>query len=390
MGKVIPFMPVNRTFKILKYLILGLALLFTLVLIGVNLPFIQRLITEKANAFFLKKDLPVHVDNISLLINGKIGVTRPLIMNNQGDTMVYVEKIRVFVRIFPLLLKKVKVNNLTLRDARVQISTDVTTGKLDLVALFSQGGKNPKKKKSGKKWDIQVSSVNLKNIRFTYNDSLHGIRIDQSIGNFYARFDRFSLTRRQLYAAYLDLENVKGGIILRPGTPKKNNRNKPQSSWKFKLDQSALKDILFTLRQPVESRGIEVSLGRGGISDAGFDLAGSRIYFAGIMLQEPGVTMLSSPVPAKTKSGSGEDAGSDFPGKWNITGGNIKITRGSVNALPYQTASRPYGKERSFQITGLNSNLKDLKLSTRKSGFTMNQLSSHCRMAFSLTKGKYP
>ena len=48
-------MLLKRLVKVFKFLLLFTAILFALVLIAVNLPVSQRLITEKANGFFLKR-----------------------------------------------------------------------------------------------------------------------------------------------------------------------------------------------------------------------------------------------------------------------------------------------------------------------------------------------
>ena len=381
-------MHLNRVYRFFKYLILGLALLFVLVLTGVNLPFSQRIITKKANEFFSGKNLPVHVGKISLLINGKIGLSRPRIIKNSGDTIVFAEKIKASVRIFPLLFKKVKVNSITLNDATVHITMDTASGKPDLVALFSPGNKPPKTKKTGKKWDIQVNTVNLKNIRFTYSDALHGIQINQTIGKLFIRFDKFSLISRQVYAALIDLEKVQGGIALQPVSRAKDPQKKPPVLWKFKLTQSDLKDIAFILHQPAQNQRIEISLGRGDISDVGVDLAGRRISMARLMLQDPGALLLSSPAPAKTKPVPGTDTGPPFPGNWNISGSNAKITNGSVQFRPYHDASQLPADQGSFRVATLNTTLKDLRLSSQESGFTMNRLSFLLGNGFQLDKGE--
>ncbi len=167
-----------------------------MVLAAVNLPVSQRLITEKANGFFHGRNLPVQVDRIALLVNGKIGLSQVQIIKNSGDTVVFAGQIRSSVRIFPLIFKKLKVKSITIRDALVNISADSVTGSPDLVSMFSQMSNAQEKdtiKKSGKKWDISVKTVNLKNIRFSYDNPFKGIRIGQSVGKLSVRFDEFSL-----------------------------------------------------------------------------------------------------------------------------------------------------------------------------------------------------
>ncbi len=130
----------KRLVKVFKFLLLFTAILFALVLVTVNLPVSQRLITEKANGFFREKNLPVQVDGITLLVNGKIGLSQVQIIKNSTDTLVFAGQMRSSIRIIPLVFKKLRVNSITIRDALVHITTDSITGTPDIVSMFSQMG----------------------------------------------------------------------------------------------------------------------------------------------------------------------------------------------------------------------------------------------------------
>jgi len=146
-------MLLNRIVKVFKIILLSLAILFASVLAAVNLPVSQRLITEKANGFFRDRNLPVQVDRIALLVNGKIGLSQVQIIKNSGDTVVFAGQIRSSIRFIPLIFKKLKVKSITLSDALVKITSDSLTGSPDIVSMFSQTGNTREKdtiRKSGK------------------------------------------------------------------------------------------------------------------------------------------------------------------------------------------------------------------------------------------------
>ncbi|MBP1668846.1 MAG: hypothetical protein H6Q21_1212, partial [Bacteroidetes bacterium] len=275
----------NRLFRFLRAFLLSLVILFTLVFLGINLPFSQRFITAKANRIFQDKGLPVNIEKATILVNGKINLSKVRILTDDRDTIVFVQRIRIAVRPFSLLFKKVKVINVLVEDAVVNLNKDSLTGKLNLVSLFSPGKSTQEiKKKPKKKWDINAETANLENIRFSYTDESHGIQIRQSVGKIHIGFDKFSLINRQMYAAFLDMEEVHGGVTLKPSSRGKNDQNKPPVAWKFKLNQSDLRDILFILHQPDKNQRMEFSLGRGGISNAGLSLADKQITVSRLML----------------------------------------------------------------------------------------------------------
>ena len=211
----------GRIVKFIKYLFLSLSVLVVVVLIGINLPVSQRIITEKANTVFLKRNIPVQVGKVGFLVNGKIGLDQVRIVKTAGDTLLYTGQIRVSVRPLPLVFRKVRVKSVALNDATVYLSADSLTGAIDLVSLFVTANKPTEAKvKSKKRWDIRVAAVNLKNVRFVYNDDFRGIRTNQYLGSLSVKFDMFSLIDRQIYADFIEMENVHGELTpnasLRP------------------------------------------------------------------------------------------------------------------------------------------------------------------------------
>ena len=350
-------MLLNRIVKVVKYFFIFLAILFVLILAGVNLPVSQRVITQKANGFFHERNLPVQVGGLTLLVNGKVGLSQVQIIKSTGDTVVFAGQIRSSVRIFPLIFKKLKVKSITIRDALVNISADSVTGSPDLVSMFSQMSNTQGKdtiKKSGKKWDISVKTVNLKNIRFSYDNPFKGIRISQSVGKLSVRFDEFSLVNKQLYIASIELEKAHGGVSIRKSSGIKDSAEKPAVAWKFRLSRSDLRDIMFSLEQPDANQRYEFSLGLGDISDAGCDLGSHRISFAALVLMEPGVVLYSSPSENRQVPVTKDTSGLNFPGYWNISGDNIKISDGSFHTSDYDTSARDDSDDSFLQVASFS------------------------------------
>ncbi len=190
----------NRLFKIFRYSILTLAALFVLLLLAVNLPPGQKLITTRVNGFFHDKNIPAHIDKITLLLNGKIGLSELRVIQNSNDTILYVRNLRIAFNPIPLMFKKVKVGNLSMDHAVVNLATDDSTGILNLIALFPSKTKTKDTTKvKNNQWDIQVKSVSLKNTRFKYRDVYRGIQLQTSLKDLYVRFSRFSLIGKEIY-----------------------------------------------------------------------------------------------------------------------------------------------------------------------------------------------
>jgi translocation and assembly module TamB len=382
----------KRIIKIFKYLIFSFGILFLIILAGVNLPFSQRIITQRVNGFLDKKHLPAQVDRITLLINGKIGLTGARVIKVTGDTVVFAQKLRISVRILPILFRKVKVKSISLNDAIIHITSDPVTGKPDLMSLFSNDTEAVKEMKrpgkSGKKWDISVNSMTLRNILFTYNDKLNGIQINQAVGKMDVGFDTFSLINRQIYVTSVDLVKAHGKLVLKkPHNPKSNEKKSP-GGWNFKLMKSSLTGLLFILDRPDENKQYRFSLDNGEFSRVGFDMSGSRISVARLMLHKPFILLYSSRADLKPEAGSKVTGGIDFPGQWNIAGDNLKINDGTFQTKRYDIESPLNDVDSAILISRFNTTLKDVRLSNLESRFIMSRLSFELDNGLKLDKGE--
>ena len=133
---------------------------------------------------------------------------------------------------------------------------------------------------------------------------------------------------------------------------------------------------------------MEFSLTKGDISDAAVSLADHKISVEELLLREPGMSLLSSPTDTVKKSKSADGPDDGFPGPWDITGENLKISGGYFNTGDYNNPSRQIDTDNPSKIDALNLTLKNLRLSSQESGFSLNTLSFGLGNGFKLEKGE--
>jgi translocation and assembly module TamB len=363
--------------------------LFVLLLLTVNLPPGQRLITSKVNGFFRDKNIPAHIDRITLLLNGKIGLKELRIIQNSNDTILYVRNLRISFNPIPLIYKKVKIGSLSMEHAVVNLATDDSTGILNLVALFPSKPKaKDTTKVKNKEWDIQVKSVSLKNIRFQYIDNYHGIQFKQSVKELYVRFSRFSLLGKEIYAAYINLDRIR--FYMATNTPQitKTIKTNEPATWKFNLNNADLKDIVFSSDQPEAKQRLVVTVGEGTIAKSHVDLGQHIVDIELLQLVKPELALYSSNEKKQKRSLDTTYAGSAFPGIWDMSGDFLKIEDGSVRMLSYD-GSVPIKKGPDLtRIDHFETILKHVKLTSLASAFTMSRLSMNLGNGLKIEQGK--
>jgi translocation and assembly module TamB len=394
-------MVLKRILTFSGYFLLCLVILFILAVAGINLPSSQRLITEKVNGFFRAREIPAKADRITLLINGKIGTDRLQMTGASGDTIIYAGKVRVSARIVPLLFRKVKISSIELSDATVHITIDPETGKPEFLALFATGknaaeakeetGEKPAeaKEKTGKKWNISVSTVSLEHVRFAYDDDFHGIYLNPAVGRILVKLDNLSLSERQIYASVVEIAGVQGGITLEKKPDRKKTKTvKSAPAWSFKLSRGDLREVSFFVHQPDKSSRMEYVLTKGDISDAAVNLGDHRISVKELLLLEPVMRLFSASSDSLSKPGRADKSPAGFPGPWNISGTDLRISDGSLLTGDYNNPSGEADADNPFNINALNAALKNARLSSHESGFTLKMLEFGLGNGFKLDRGE--
>ncbi len=285
---------VKSAIKIVKYLFVLLVLLFLLLVAAVNLPFVHRLITKKANTILAEKGIPVRIGKATLLLNGKIGIYQLEIIKPGADTVIYAGRTTVDVYPVPLLSKKLVIKSIQLSDVVANILTDSVTGEMNIVSVFNTNAgesQNPEKETANtqntKPWEIIVENIHLKNIRVQYSDSSGGILVRQKLDKADIDFETFSLLNKQIDVGNAEIDKPVGLVSVWEATEKTENETDEPSDWKFSLKNLEINDLLFTLDQPDAKQRIDVALKTGNISLDKLDLASRKILVHKIELKEP-------------------------------------------------------------------------------------------------------
>jgi hypothetical protein len=360
---------------ILKYLFVSLVLLFLLVVVTVNLPFVHQLITQKANTIFAGKGIPIRAGKITLLINGKIGLKQLEFITPATDTIVYAGKASVDVRLLPLLKKRVIVKNIKLENVVANIITDEQTGKLNIVSLFSktETDKTPVVKdttQTGASWEIRVGDIDFKNIRFVYSDAPGGILVKQSLEKVEIEFDYFSLLNQQIDIEKLKIRKSEGLVAVWETPDKTEEETESENAWKFSLKNFEISDLIFTLDQSDAGQRMDITLNKGQFSLDKLDLSTREILVDKIKLEEPRLTVVTSGKTATTAKAEEQTTSFSLPElPWTIKLEKADIEDGFFMAGS-SDKNQNISKDNWLPVKGFNASLTDISLTP--SGYRLN------------------
>lgn len=326
----------KKVFRIFEILILSVVVVFILLVGVVNLPFVHAFVTGKANAVFEKKGIPLHVGKVSLLINGKIGVSNVEIITPSADTIVFAGFASVDLKPMALFSKQLIINKITLSDAVANIATNETTGLLNIVSVFSSAENQESETESdtvssAPAWEIKVGEVVLKNIRFSYSDKTGGILVEQQVKYAAIDFSNFSLLKKQIDIEEVKIESPAGKVtIWSQQNPEPEDIGGEMPAWKFSAKTFKIDDLNFVLGQPENYQEFSIALKKGTISLENLDLLKQEILVKEIDLSTPVISFSQEFKTENKTSGNAKIESFAIPFfDWTIKSEKIKISDGS-------------------------------------------------------------
>jgi len=366
----------KKAFHILKILCLYLAILFFLLVGAVNLPFVHKGLTNKANSILHENGLPLHIGKVTLLVSGRIGIEQAELITKARDTIVYAGLVKIAVHPFQLLFKRVVIKDLTIHNAVVNLSTDTITGKLTLLSYLPVSGKSPDKKlKKKHTWDINADAIHLKNIRFSYNAPKKGILINQKLYKADLLLDNFSLLQKLISVSYLRLEKANGEIYITK-TEKTEKNESPASTpfaWKISLSDLQLNEILLSLNQRSGLLNTEIVSQFGKLSGKDLALISNKLLVSKLKLEDPDIQYRSSGKSSPEIRSSEQVSSNKSKTPWSIDCSSINIKNGSFGMNREQADTNDV-MARLLPLQNFNTTIIDFKFSPEVTGFDISSI----------------
>jgi translocation and assembly module TamB len=191
-------MRVRRIFKAFLVFLIALIGLLLLTFILINLPFSHRFVTQKVNGIFKSSGLPVHIESIKKVFPWSVYAEDILINGQQGDTIVFAERVSADLSPLALIRKKVILHSVSLADARIQFLRYSGEEQLNIAEAFSQGKKaEPVSLDDTKRpWEVSVADAEVTGFSFLMIDSVAGIYVSQDVDRIKIETKKMSLAER--------------------------------------------------------------------------------------------------------------------------------------------------------------------------------------------------
>ncbi|HEY0091476.1 MAG TPA: AsmA family protein, partial [Flavobacterium sp.] len=183
----------KKGLKVFLWIIGSIIGLFLLIVILLQIPFVQNFAKDKAVTYLegkIKTD--VNIDRIYIGLPKKVILEGFYFESQQKDTLLAGEKLSINISLLKLLSNEVEVNSIDIKGIVANVSRDKdSVFNFDYI-LKAFASKEPTTKES-EPMKISVNKINLNEIRVTFNDAISKNNVKVNLTHFDTHFRNFDL-----------------------------------------------------------------------------------------------------------------------------------------------------------------------------------------------------
>lgn len=199
----------RKSIKIILWIIGSVIGLFLLIVLLLQIPYIQNKVKDKAITYLENKiGTEVKLDKIEIGLPKKVILEGVYFESQQGDTLLAGEKVAVNISLFKLLSNELEINSVDLQGIVVNVKRDKdSVFNFDYIIKAFSSDKPTDTTSAPMK--ISVNKINLDRIRVVYKDDISKNDIAANLTHFDTRFRKFDLDGLDFDIPEINLDGLK-------------------------------------------------------------------------------------------------------------------------------------------------------------------------------------
>jgi hypothetical protein len=234
-----------------------------LLVIGINIPFVQNYAAKKAVIYFSKKlHTRVTLQNIRFHLLNSFELENLYIADQQGDTLLYTGSAELKITDWFFLRKKPVISYIGLKNAVIYLNRPANSAQwnYDFVTKLFASPTTDKKEKSAGSLEIDLRKVALVQVHFYSRDQWLGSDMEATVGALDLHADQIDLKHKKINLNAVFGEQVTFGMLDYPAGRPIHLKPKPSNDvdttpfnpelWQISLKKLQIKDSRFYLEKP--------------------------------------------------------------------------------------------------------------------------------------------
>lgn len=205
-----------RLFRFFEMALIGLLLLVILLYLALQSSWAQNYLIQKTTAY-LSTELAtkVSLDRIDLQLFDQVQFEGLYVEDQKGDTLIYARHLNAALRtnLLSLLVSKLEFDEITLRDAQVNISRRAGERENNAQFIIDYFSPKQKKKKTSSPFYLYIKNCSVKDLAFTFTDEVIGQDIRGVLPTFELRINAFDSKEKFVDIPYIETTGLTCRII---------------------------------------------------------------------------------------------------------------------------------------------------------------------------------
>jgi len=199
----------KRIFKTFLWIIGSIIGLIFLLLLLIQIPFVQNFAKDKAVVFLQDKiKTKVEIGTIDIAFPKKIILNDVYFEDQSNDTLLAGKTLKIDISLFQLLNNKVEINSIDLNEITANISVNKdSVFNFDYIIKAFETPNEPKTDEKG--MEISIKKINLNKIKFKYKDAVAKNNVDLYINHFDTDIKKFDLNNLNFDVPDINLNGLK-------------------------------------------------------------------------------------------------------------------------------------------------------------------------------------
>tara|TARA_R110000850_G_scaffold115256_5_gene230659 strand:+ start:29849 stop:34816 length:4968 start_codon:yes stop_codon:yes gene_type:complete len=192
----------------LRFILLLIAL-FLLIVIALQIPFVQNFVKDKAVNYIENKiKTKVEIGTIEIGLPKKIILNDVYFEDQFNDTLLAGKTLKIDINLFQLLNNKVEINSIYLEKitANIRVNKD-SIYNFDYIIKAFETPNQPKTDEKG--MEISIKKINLNKIKFSYKDAVAKNNVDLYINHFDTDIKKFDLQKLTFDVPEINMKGLK-------------------------------------------------------------------------------------------------------------------------------------------------------------------------------------
>jgi translocation and assembly module TamB len=203
--------------KVAGWITLSVILLLVLVAIAIQIPAVQRTVTERAIGFLKKKiKTEVRLAHISISFPKKVVLTGLYLEDQSNDTLLYAGELSINTDLWGLTQHRIELNDVTLDNLHGFVSRSAEDSAFNfdyIIQAFTDSTAQENPDTTAQPWDFSIGDVTLRHARVVFNDSLEGNDIAFKVGSLEINTEEFDLRRSVIHVDEIALSDLQATVV---------------------------------------------------------------------------------------------------------------------------------------------------------------------------------